>query len=324
MKRKKKNKTYDEEYKTNDKNYRKVIIVLISTIIISLSVSLLCYSETIDTQGEEYIEENNNVKVEAEENVKEKEKNIEDSRQQIDLISKKVSAIVGDKKNSYGIFYYDINSELQYTLNSDVGFHAASTIKVPIAMMIADKLESNATTKDTKIKYEESDNCDGAGELQGKVSKGDEFSISDLLKYMIEDSDNIATSMLKKTVGNVSTYVSDSTGVAMKSESNIITPRQSCILLKKVYDNSGENKNYRNIIDLMLKTSTHDRLDKYIPESIVAHKIGDYENYVNDVGIIYGKKPYILCIYTKDIMEEGRENIARISKEIYDITSDKL
>ncbi|MBE6047004.1 MAG: serine hydrolase [Clostridium sp.] len=60
----------------------------------------------------------------------------------------------------------------------------------------------------------------------------------------------------------------------------------------------------------MKQTTTHDRIDKYIPNDIVAHKIGDYERYVNDIGIIYTDEPYILAIYTEDVMEKGRENIA--------------
>ncbi|MBD7910670.1 MULTISPECIES: serine hydrolase [Clostridium] len=321
----KKNGTYNKDYKQNDRSYRKIVIILISTIMISLSVSLLCFSKQVDTQGEENVEEHSNLNEEAEkESIRKKEEDIEISMQKINKISKKVSEIVGDKKESYGIFYYDINSGLQYTLNSDVGFHAASTIKVPIAMMIADKLDNNEITKDTKIKYEESDNCDGAGELQGRVSKGDEFPVIDLLKYMIEDSDNIATSMLKKSIGSVSSYIYNLTEISMIGESNFITPRQSGILLKKIYEKAEEDNNYRDIINLMLKTNTHDRLDKKIPKNMVAHKIGDYENYVNDIGVIYSERPYILCIYTKDVMEEGRENIADISKVIYDITLDKL
>ena len=36
----------------------------------------------------------------------------------------------------------------------------------------------------------------------------------------------------------------------------------------------------------MKKTDFHDRLDKYVDKSIVAHKIGDYNDYVNDVGVV--------------------------------------
>ena len=70
---------------------------------------------------------------------------------------------------------------------------------------------------------------------------------------------------------------------------------------------------------MMKETSSHDRLDKYIPIEMISHKIGDYDQYVNDIGIVHTKEPYILVVYTKGVMEEGRENIARISKTIYDI-----
>ena len=67
----------------------------------------------------------------------------------------------------------------------------------------------------------------------------------------------------------------------------------------------------------MKNTDFHDRIDLYIPHDMVAHKVGDYGNYVNDVAIIYTEKPYILSIYTNGL-EDANEIIAHISKIIYD------
>lgn len=66
----------------------------------------------------------------------------------------------------------------------------------------------------------------------------------------------------------------------------------------------------------MKTTVFHDRLDKYVPQNIVAHKIGNYGAFVNDVGIVNATKPYIIAIYTEG-MPNANEVIANISKILY-------
>lgn len=67
----------------------------------------------------------------------------------------------------------------------------------------------------------------------------------------------------------------------------------------------------------LTETEFCDRLDKYIPSNIVAHKVGTMDNNIHDVGIILGKEPYIIEIYTKDL-QDAEEKIAQISKAIYE------
>ena len=66
----------------------------------------------------------------------------------------------------------------------------------------------------------------------------------------------------------------------------------------------------------MKNTIFHDRLDKYLPYEIVAHKIGSYNEYTHDTGIVYSERPYSLSVYTKSI---NPEPIAKLSKIIYDL-----
>ena len=66
----------------------------------------------------------------------------------------------------------------------------------------------------------------------------------------------------------------------------------------------------------MKNTIFHDRMDKYIPHNLVAHKIGNYGAYINDVGIVFTERPYIFVMYTYG-NSNGYEDIARISEIIY-------
>lgn len=68
----------------------------------------------------------------------------------------------------------------------------------------------------------------------------------------------------------------------------------------------------------MKETVFHDRLDKYVPKNIVAHKIGNYGAFVNDAGIVYAPKPYIIAVYTEGLTNAD-EIIANINKMLYEV-----
>ena len=97
-------------------------------------------------------------------------------------------------------------------------------------------------------------------------------------------------------------------------EINNLTAKQQGIILRRLYDNPDNNPLYDIIIEHMKNTIFHDRLDKYLPYEIVAHKIGSYNEYTHDTGIVYSERPYSLSVYTKSI---NPEPIAKLSKIIY-------
>lgn len=312
----------------SNNSYKKIVIVFIAVLIIVLIGTLIFMQKKLNTKSEEtnvveHIEEDKS-NDSPQENDEDISKRQEEEKANSDVVemSTQIHELLKENEKYYGIYYCDLNTGVQFSINGDEEFHAASTIKVPIAMMIADKLYNKEISEETLIEYTPLDAADGAGVLQGEISDGDKVCVSDLMKYMIEESDNIATSMLKRNVGSISDYIFNITSINARNEDNYITPKQSSIILEKLYEESKENMYYRKVIQMMKETSSHDRIDKYIPNNLVAHKIGDYEKYVNDVGIVYTNNPYILAVYTKDVMEQGRENIAQVSKIIYDIKSD--
>lgn len=146
-----------------------------------------------------------------------------------------------------------------------------------------------------------------------------QVQVQKLLDYSIIYSDNIATNMIKARLGGgqaIRQSVCNITGVSIDTSNNLITAEMEFRLLKKLYDNRSDG-NYSHLINIMKQTIYHDRIDKYVPQSLVAHKIGNYGSYVNDVGIIFTNKPYILVVYI-DGLTNSAEKIAYISKIIYE------
>lgn len=238
---------------------------------------------------------------------------------QLDTLEKGIRTLVGDDINKFGMVYYDINSKKTIAINADKQFVAASTIKVPINMLMYDMVQDKKIDVNEKLEFKEGDFEEGAGILQGKdLSKP--IAINTLSDFSIRYSDNIAINMILRKVGNENkfNFIEKIVGHLIVHSGNNITPNDSFKILERLYLNPENNKYYSAMIETMKKTQYHDRIDKYIPQKIVAHKIGDFAPYVNDTAIVCKGNPYILVIFTKEL-SEANEVIAQVSKMIYDV-----
>ncbi|MFL0245423.1 serine hydrolase [Candidatus Clostridium stratigraminis] len=245
------------------------------------------------------------------------EKSVEFEKMRTEL-ENNIKDYLGKNISKVGLSYYDINSGKEIVINGDKTFLAASTIKVQMNMILDDMIQNGTVKENESIQYTEDSFEEGTGILQSQdLSKP--ISLSLLSDYSIIYSDNIATNMIIKRINyyNMRNLIDAKLGHATDKSGNFITANDETTLLKQLYENVNNNSYYSKIIDDMKNTEFHDRLDFYLPHNIVAHKVGNYDSYVNDVGIIYTKNPYILSIYTNNL-DNANEVIAHISKMIYD------
>lgn len=244
------------------------------------------------------------------------------SDENIEEMIAKINDYLGDDINKVSISYYDINSGKNFNINEKVELKAASTVKVPVSMMLYDAINNGEITEQSTMLYRNGDYEASFGGI-GYEDLSKPKTFEHINECMIIYSDNVAVNMLLRYFGNNRRYdyIEAIVGHEVNRKGNISTAEDTMKILKHLYFNPNNNPHYGKIIELMKKTSFHDRLDKLIPQENVAHKIGDYQdntgNYVHDVGIIYGKKPYILVVMTKNL-GNTYDRIAQISKIVYD------
>lgn len=242
---------------------------------------------------------------------------LEENQQKKQKLEDEIKAYLGDNINRVGLSYYDINSGSEITINGDKTFLAASTVKVQMNMVLADLIKSGQISKDEALQYTSDCYEEGTGILQGE-DLSNPIPLKLLSQYSIEYSDNIATNMIENRIGydKMRTLIDSKIGHSTNHSDNYITAKDETILLKLLYENKDNNSLYNDLIENMKNTEFHDRIDLYVPQNIVAHKIGNYDSYVNDVGIVYTKNPYILSVYTNEV-GNAEEVIAHISQLIY-------
>ncbi|EQB85718.1 beta-lactamase class A [Clostridium punense] len=245
------------------------------------------------------------------------------SDEDIEQMKVKIVKYLGENINDTSICYYDINSGKGFNINENREFKAASTIKVPVSMMLYDAINKGEITEKDTIMFKNQDMEQGFGGLINEdLSKPKTFK--HINESMIIYSDNVAVNMLLRYFGNQRryNYIESIVEHKVNRTDNLTSAVDNMKILKKLYFDQEKNPYYTNIIELMKKTSFHERLDKLLPQDIVAHKIGDYSDnkgtYSHDIGIIYSDEPYILVVMTKNL-NNSYDVIANISKIVYDI-----
>ena len=221
-------------------------------------------------------------------------------------------------EKNFAFFYYEPETQKTYIYNGESYFTAASTIKVPLAMIYYDKINNGDFNSDSTIQYMEGNYEEGSGTTATLYKVGDDVPLSYLLEQMIVNSDNTATNILKTGLGGEKAYrilIKQYTKEELPAEfneQNITSANYSLDILKKLYENPEK---YQALIELMKKSSGGGYLKKNITTCEIAHKYGSYEGNIHDYGICYAKQKYLIGIFTKKV-PDAEDLIANINKDI--------
>ncbi len=230
------------------------------------------------------------------------------------------------KQATYGIYFKDLISGTEFGINDREPIHAASTIKVPVVLYLNTLAAQGKVKWDDRVTYQSDvDYQGGAGILQFAARDGDRYSLRVLANLSVTISDNIAYRMLVRYLGkekiaqfmcSLGGEVVFPDGVAMTTARDMGRYIQAVLDFAEQHPEPG-----RRLLDDLANPIYHVGLPGELPPYVtVAHKEGDIWGVTNDVGVVFGSRPYILCVLIKgvDDLDQGFAEIAHISKIVYD------
>ena len=240
----------------------------------------------------------------------------------LDNLKTEIASYLTNYKGQYGVYYYDISSGQEFGINDEDQYQGASTEKIPINLYLYNQIKSGAVNPEGTLTYLQEDYEGGTGSIQYE-KVGTQYTIADLSRLSIVESDNVAANMLVRYLGmqNIKDYMRQVGGQVVVDGQNLSSPRDMGLYMNLVYEfceNSGTLGD--ELMNNFLNTDFNDRLPALLPKSVqVAHKIGNGVNVDNDVGIVFAAKPYIVAVMSEGVNEEEAPSvIANISKMIYD------
>jgi beta-lactamase class A len=234
------------------------------------------------------------------------------------------------------------------SLNGNQRFPMQSVYKLPIAMVVLKQVDQGNLKLDQKIRIEASDIVQGSQVLD-ENSQGKEFTLSELLQYMVSKSDNTACDVLLRLIGEpqrVAEYLS-SLGindiVVANTEKelaqdpavqyrNSATLDAAVVLLRILYEGRGLSKsNQALLLQWMTETQTGlKRIKGLLPEgTVVAHKTGTSSTVngvtaaTNDVGLVTlpSGKHLAIAVFVSDSQATDvirEEVIAKVARAAWD------
>lgn len=238
------------------------------------------------------------------------------------------------------VYYRNLNNGNWFGINEQELFSPASLMKTPLLLVYLKKIEQDPSVWDKKILYRE-DPTEAMYRQNIQPEKtlvdGQEYTIRELMEYMIVYSDNKASVLLEKNI-NLEDYKKAFT------DNEILFPE----IIDGKFDNNLKVVDYARFFRVLFNASyVNKELSNYAlwlltqvdftkwlvawvdDTTVIAHKFGERgiiwqngteEKQLHDCGIVYyPEHPYILCVMTRGYdLVKLEEIVSRVSRSIYE------
>lgn len=240
-------------------------------------------------------------------------------------LEQQINNYLASQPGVYGVYFEDLYTGRSFGIKADDAFPAASTVKFPTVLFINKLVSQGILDWQQKLTYNAAQHYQGgSGILQFSIKDGDKLTLRSLTTQAITTSDNIAYNMLRDFVGkgsvaNFMREIGDTT--VYPNGNNWITPRDMGTYLKVALNWSYTDSNVARLLDDMANGIYNEGIPLYLPDMVkVAHKEGFIWGCPSDVGIVFGKRPFVIVVYSYNVddPDQGFGTIATISRMIYD------
>lgn len=232
------------------------------------------------------------------------------------------------------VYFRDLNNGPWFGINYSATFTPASLLKVPLMIAYYKQAESDPAILSKKIVLHSSDqNLPQNISTGEKLVIGKEYTVQELIDFMIINSDNTAMfnlldnidqEKLNKVYLDLGIIVPD-----IRTPEDFMSVAEYASFFRILYNAAYLNEYYsEKSLDLLSRTKFFDGLVAGVPLGTkVSHKFGERENndldtadkQLHECGIIYfPRHPYLLCVMTRgDDFEKMSNFIADVSHLVY-------
>ncbi len=215
------------------------------------------------------------------------------------------------------LYYKNLVTGTSFTYHADLPMIAASVIKIPIMVEAFRQLRDEEVSADERFCIQATQKLPSCGVLS-YLRSGIEVTLMDLVTLMIIVSDNTATNLLIDFLGmdaiNATLAATGATGsflnrrlfepeLARRGIQNYVTASDMGCLLEMMYHETLISKEAsKKMLDILSSQQLNGKIPFFLHDKgiRVAHKTGEDDGITHDVGIIFAKEPFILCMCAND------------------------
>ncbi len=258
-----------------------------------------------------------------------------------------IDRLVAASGADIAVAFQTLDGRDQLSIQPDVSFHAASTMKVPVMIELFRQARASQLRLDDRVPVVNLFHSivdgspytlDVGDDSDADVSKhaGGEMSYRDLCEAMITVSSNFAANLLIERLGagniqrttdalgaqgmHVLRGVEDNKAFE-KGLNNTTTARALMVLLGAIaHGKAVDQQASDEMLAILERQKFHDRIPAGLPPgTVVAHKTGEITRIQHDAAIVYAPRSFVLVILVRglDDSKKGAALAADITRVIY-------
>jgi beta-lactamase class A len=262
-----------------------------------------------------------------------------------DALDDRVRRVAAASSGVVGVYARTLDGDSPLVAyNADVVFPSASTIKSLILATLYAEADANPSLLTQRMSIRREDLV-GGSDVVAPAPPGTKFTVTELAKAMIDQSDNSAANALITLLGfdainqkatelglghtRCKRHFMDFPAIWRHSD-NLTSPRDMGTLFYEIErgarDADGKVASAhacRAMIGILLRQEDREKIAAGLPRGVpLANKTGEITGVRSDVGIVdpYGARPYVLAILTKELDDTNR-GVAAIRKIAHDVNA---
>ena len=224
-------------------------------------------------------------------------------------------------------FYYrPLDGGCAQMYNEMMPVIAASVIKIPIMVEAFRQFEAGELNPRQTYRIKAEDKMPSCGALN-RMHDGLEVTMRDLVELMIVLSDNTATNILIDILGiarvnatleaeglkvtRLRRKLFDKAGMEA-GLSNHVCAREIGLLLERMYAGTLVSPEASTqMLEILRNQKLNGKMPFFLkPRGIAcAHKTGEDDGITHDVGVVYAKNPFVLCMLSEETDVPGFERL---------------
>ena len=219
-------------------------------------------------------------------------------------ISPELEAEIYETINSYGasssFYIVSLDDGMSIGYNIDKRYQTASSIKAPFALSIQREIAKGNIDGNMLLTYQERHHSIGSGVVKNSQF-GTQFTVNDLIKYSLHESDNVAHIMLHSYLGvkvhnqHMNNLGAGVLALSPSSPWGFITPRSSALVWQDIYNFAIEDPEGVKFMNI-LANGKYNYFKEVMPGIPSAAKAGFADYDVVETGIVFDDKPYIAIV----------------------------
>lgn len=225
---------------------------------------------------------------------------------------REVEELLQNIPGKLSVYFKNLVTGESFAVNESLPMMAASVIKIPIMVETFHQFRTGEHKKDELYVLKETDKRPSCGCLN-RMHAGLNLTIEDLYNLMIILSDNSATNILIEQLGGMERINEDlkemgyetirvnrllfDTEASARGIQNYVSAAEIGDMLEKMHHGEMiDGEASEDMLEVLKEQRLNNKFPFHFREKVtIAHKTGEDDGITHDVGIFYGKQPFVLC-----------------------------